>query len=353
MENSKILLFLAFCFFLIAQQILSVKSEKHPHRLVPALYIFGSSSVDAGNNNHLNTVANANMWPYAIDFNNVRGRYSNGKNLADFAAINLGLPSAPPYLNLSDSQRSQIATGINYGSGACGILNTSRVGDCLWLGQQIKYFTSTVKNDLPKQMDETKLRNHLAKSMYLLFIGLNDYNPLANGNITDRYSGPDYADYLLDEISKHIQTLYDLGARKFVVQGVSLCKPKQYDQEKTVKGKVLNCTSRYYRDKLPAKLSSLEAKLKGSIFTIYDNYMLRYNMQQNHQKYGITEIEDPCYVSSTNELCSDRTKYHFFDKWGHQTEVSCKVAMNGCFNGTICTPYTLFQLANMHINHKQ
>lgn len=38
----------------------------------------------------------------------------------------LGLPMPPPYLNLSDSERGQITTGINYASGSCGILNTTR-----------------------------------------------------------------------------------------------------------------------------------------------------------------------------------------------------------------------------------
>lgn len=53
-------------------------------RLVPALYVFGDSSVDAGNNNNLNTPAKANAFPYGIDFNNhSTGRFTNGKTLAD------------------------------------------------------------------------------------------------------------------------------------------------------------------------------------------------------------------------------------------------------------------------------
>ncbi|KAK4259873.1 hypothetical protein QN277_006161 [Acacia crassicarpa] len=129
MENPKtIMMILAFCFFNIAHQILRVNAAGNSDQsLAPAIYVFGDSTVDAGNNNHLNTVANANRWPYAIDFNNIRGRHTNGKNLADFAAMHLGLPLPPAYLNLTDSERSTIATGINYGSGACGILNTSRV----------------------------------------------------------------------------------------------------------------------------------------------------------------------------------------------------------------------------------
>lgn len=51
---------------------------------MPALYVFGDSSVDAGNNNNLNTPAKANIFPYGIDFNNCSsGRFSNGKTFAD------------------------------------------------------------------------------------------------------------------------------------------------------------------------------------------------------------------------------------------------------------------------------
>lgn len=56
----------------------------HTNTLVPALYVFGDSSVDAGNNNNLNTAAKANVFPYGIDFNNCSsGRFSNGKTFAD------------------------------------------------------------------------------------------------------------------------------------------------------------------------------------------------------------------------------------------------------------------------------
>ncbi|CAK8564952.1 unnamed protein product [Lathyrus sativus] len=86
--------------------------------LVPALYVFGDSTVDAGNNNNLNTVAKANTFPYGVDFNNCStGRFSNGKTFADLIAIKLGLPMPPSYIGVSATDRYQIASGINYASG--------------------------------------------------------------------------------------------------------------------------------------------------------------------------------------------------------------------------------------------
>lgn len=54
--------------------------------LVPALFIFGDSVVDAGNNNNLYTIVKSNFPPYGRDFNNQMptGRFCNGKLAADF-----------------------------------------------------------------------------------------------------------------------------------------------------------------------------------------------------------------------------------------------------------------------------
>lgn len=54
--------------------------------LVPAMFIFGDSVVDVGNNNHLLTVVKANFPPYGRDFitHSPTGRFCNGKLAADF-----------------------------------------------------------------------------------------------------------------------------------------------------------------------------------------------------------------------------------------------------------------------------
>jgi len=70
---------------MITQQLAFLVDASHyRNRIVPALYVFGDSTVDAGNNNNLNTLAKANLFPYGIDFNNCStGRFSNGKTFAD------------------------------------------------------------------------------------------------------------------------------------------------------------------------------------------------------------------------------------------------------------------------------
>jgi hypothetical protein len=54
--------------------------------LFPAIFIFGDSLLDAGNNNYLQTaLAKANTLPNGIDFptHSATGRFSNGKTVTD------------------------------------------------------------------------------------------------------------------------------------------------------------------------------------------------------------------------------------------------------------------------------
>ncbi|PQQ20393.1 hypothetical protein Pyn_32674 [Prunus yedoensis var. nudiflora] len=51
---------------------------------VPAVFTFGDSLVDVGNNNYLQTLAKANFYPHGLDFgNNPTRRFSNGRTVVD------------------------------------------------------------------------------------------------------------------------------------------------------------------------------------------------------------------------------------------------------------------------------
>lgn len=54
---------------------------------VPALYVFGDSTVDCGTNNYINTTQDfrGNFPPYGQDFfHRPTGRFSNGRVIVDF-----------------------------------------------------------------------------------------------------------------------------------------------------------------------------------------------------------------------------------------------------------------------------
>ena len=52
-----------------------------------ALFVFGDSAFDVGNNNYINTTTNyqVNFWPYGESFFKYpTGRFSNGRIISDF-----------------------------------------------------------------------------------------------------------------------------------------------------------------------------------------------------------------------------------------------------------------------------
>lgn len=74
-------------YFLVPSIILAnVLLVANGQSLVPAMFIFGDSVVDAGNNNHLYTIIKADFPPYGRDFENHKptGRFCNGKLASDF-----------------------------------------------------------------------------------------------------------------------------------------------------------------------------------------------------------------------------------------------------------------------------
>lgn len=74
-------LFFSFVFLFVS----SFPSASHG-QMVPAMYVFGDSLVDVGNNNHLLTLLKADYPHNGVDYpgRKATGRFSNGKNAADF-----------------------------------------------------------------------------------------------------------------------------------------------------------------------------------------------------------------------------------------------------------------------------
>lgn len=74
-QKTHLFLFIFLHFFLLIQS----------KPLVPALYVFGDSVFDNGNNNLLPTVVKANYPPYGHNFvQHFTGRFTNGRTLPDF-----------------------------------------------------------------------------------------------------------------------------------------------------------------------------------------------------------------------------------------------------------------------------
>ncbi|KAI3497067.1 hypothetical protein L1887_39448 [Cichorium endivia] len=207
---------------LLHGQMRLVSSEPH----VPCYFIFGDSLVDSGNNNILNTTAKVNYLPYGIDFpGGPTGRFTNGRTAADIIGQFLGFVNfIPPYINATDQE---IITGVNYGSGGAGIREESgrQLGDRISFPRQLLNHVTTISRISALQGNKTFTAEYLKKCIYLSNIGSNDY---ANNYFiptlyptSSIYTVDKYAVVLAKQYREQLKKLYDLGARKIAVFGLS------------------------------------------------------------------------------------------------------------------------------------
>ncbi|XP_062165345.1 GDSL esterase/lipase At1g29670-like [Alnus glutinosa] len=192
--------------------------------LVPCLFVFGDSSFDNGNNNNLLTEAKSNYPPYGIDFPlGPTGRFSNGRNSMDFIAQFLGFDHyIPPFAN---AKGPEILQGVNYASGAAGIRDETgqHQGDRISMNRQLKNHQTTVSEINQRLGNDISTTVYLNKCLYFVSIGQNDYLNnyfLPEFYPTSRlYTQLQYPLLLIQQLSQQLMSLYNYGAKKFVVVG--------------------------------------------------------------------------------------------------------------------------------------
>jgi hypothetical protein len=99
---------------------------------VPAVIVFGDSTVDTGNNNYISTVIKSDFAPYGRDLRvgsgdggQPTGRFSNGRLAVDFISEAFGLPPlVPAYLD-PNADMSSLATGVCFASAGAGYDNAT------------------------------------------------------------------------------------------------------------------------------------------------------------------------------------------------------------------------------------
>ncbi|KAI6700427.1 hypothetical protein NL676_014751 [Syzygium grande] len=339
-------------------QVVVCSSSSGP--LAPALYAFGDSLFDSGNNNLLPTLVKANFLPYGNNFpSGVTGRFTNGRTVVDF----LGLPYPPPYLSF---RKSGVITGLNFASGGCGILPETGnfLGKCLSLEDQVRLFESAALNDLQRLFKSSdEFSGYLAKSIFAFSIGNNDYlsnylNPLYNTSRT--YKPQPFAELLIASLSQRLERLYNIGARKFAAfeLGPIGCVPSF--AKKSNHGGVcnggLNLLVSYFNQMLQPMLQNMTSSLAGSMFVLGRVNGIGYDAIINPSRYGLTDSRNPCCPSWGNGTltciplqtpCPDHNKHFFWDGY-HFTEAMGSIFASRCFNdANVCSPVSIQHLVKI------
>lgn len=321
-------------------------------QMVPAMFIFGDSGVDVGNNNYLPlSIAKADYPFNGIDFPTSKptGRFSNGKNAADFLAEKVGLPSSPPYLSLLNKKdKKPFLTGVNFASGASGIFNGTgeNLGMVIPLTKQVDYYTS-VYEDLVQKLGSNEANKHLSKSLFVTVTGSNDLLRYFGSSDLRKESTPQqYVDMMIFTLKAQMKRLHSHGARKFSFPGLATvgCAPLERIMNKAQKcNEEVNSLCVKFNKGLKSMLQQLKSEFMDINYSYFDTYSVLQDIIQKPAAYGFTEVkaaccglgklnaEIPCIPIST--YCSNRSNHVFWDIV-HPTEATAHILVNKIFDGS-------------------
>ncbi|MCL7043118.1 hypothetical protein MKW94_022801 [Papaver nudicaule] len=334
--------------------------------MIPAMFVFGDSLVDHGNNNYLSSIAKANYLPYGIDFNGwPTGRFSNGRTIIDILADKLGIPYVPSFADPT-TRGSRLLNGVNYASAAAGILDETgqHYGQRFSLSTQVLNFESTL-DQLRSQMGSGRnLTQYLAKSIAVMVFGSNDY--ISNFLMPSiypssiNYSPEDFANLLLNHYTRQILALYSVGLRKFLLAGIGPlgCIPNQRASGQAPKGQCFQHANQIlgtFNVGLRTLVGQLNANHPGSIFVYANTYGAMGDILNNPAMYGFNTIDHGCCGVEGSERitcllgsmpCPNRNQYVFWDAF-HPTQAVNAILAERLWMGPPgdCYPINMQQMA--------
>lgn len=348
--------------FLISGTSLNlVCSSSHAKNHV-ALFAFGDSLFDPGNNNYINTIARANFYPYGETFFKYpTGRFSDGRLITDFIAKFANLPLIPPYLQPGNDH--QFTYGVNFASAGAGALTETAQGFVIDLKTQLNYFKK-VEKLMRQKLGNAEAKAFFSKAVYLTNIGVNDYVSFitSNSSVFQSFSKEKYVAMVIGNLTDTIKEIYRKGGRKFgflnlgelgCVPGLRLLMPGNTGacyEEITELAKLHNAG-------LSKALEELEIKLVKFKYAKHDINTSFSERTNNPEKYGFKEADIACCGSgpyrgidscggkrgvSEYELCSDPTEYLYFDS-SHPSDKTNKQISELMWNGApnVTGPYNL------------
>ncbi|XVE59489.1 hypothetical protein DITRI_Ditri05aG0049900 [Diplodiscus trichospermus] len=311
---------------------------------VPALFIFGDSVVDAGNNNELYTIIKADFPPYGRDFINHKptGRFCNGKLASDFTAENIGFTDYPPAYLSKKAQGNNLLIGANFASASSGYYETTaKLYHTLSLSKQLENYKE-YQEKLVAIAGKSNASSIISGGIYLISSGSSDFlqNYYINPLLYKAYTPDQFSDILIDSYAKFIQDLYGLGARKIGVTTLPPlgCLPAAI----TIFGSnsyecvaKLNSNAVSFNSKLNATSQRLQKQLSGLNLVVLDIYQPLYDLVTKPADKGFAEARKACCGTGLVETsilcnhksigtCTNASEYVFWDGF-HPSEAANKI----------------------------
>ncbi|XP_023736729.1 GDSL esterase/lipase At5g45960 [Lactuca sativa] len=334
---------------LLVINILSLQYSYAQKSKISAVFVFGDSTVDPGNNNYISTYSRGNFPPYGKDFINHEptGRFSNGRLVTDFIAEFLGVKkNLPPYLDPRLTIQD-LMTGVSFASAGAGFDPiTSQLGRALTQPQQLDLFRE-YKRKLQAAIGKERTDDLVRNAGYIVSSGTNDFTFNYYGPVLVRRSTyPNIADYQKFQwnlIEQFMQDLLDEGAMKIGVVGIPPigCLPAiiTINSKKPISNREcignLNSLARDINQMLKTNLKGLQRP--GTKIVYADIYNPLIDMVNHKTKYGFEEAHKGCCgtglieadfgCNPTSPLCDDVLKYVFWDAF-HPSEKGYQIIFN-------------------------
>uniref|UniRef100_J3N196 GDSL esterase/lipase n=1 Tax=Oryza brachyantha TaxID=4533 RepID=J3N196_ORYBR len=339
-------------------------NSKSQLRLCSVLYrrsVWKEEMEDGGSRSRKTGVEDDGVGTDAVDDHKPVLVYRRRMELRQKAAVGFN-ESPPAYLSLAANSNALVSAavsgGINYASGAAGILDSTSAGRTIPLRKQVQYLEST-KVQIETKLGSRATANLISTSFYLLEIGQNDLSVFSQSQSRD---GDDVAAFYATVISNYsavITDLYKMGARKFAVINVSPigCLPVARLLNNTG-GCIgsLNKLSLGLDHSIKTMLENLSCKLRSLAYSLGDIYSHTLATLQDPKAFGYVDIgsaccgngrlnaESVCLPNST--LCTNRDGFFYWDRV-HPSERAARLATAAFYDGPsrFTTPINFKQLA--------
>ncbi|KAF3629728.1 GDSL esterase/lipase [Capsicum annuum] len=324
---------------------------------VPAIIVFGDSTVDSGNNNQILTIVKSNFEPYGRDFYDKKptGRFSNGRIPTDLMSEAFGLrPFVPAYLdpmyNISD-----FALGVCFASAGSGWdTTTNQLANVMPLWKQVENFKEYQKK-LETYVGANKSNYIIQEALYVVSTGTNDflnnyYSPTSTRAL--HYTIEQFQGFLIGLIENFIKQIYQLGARKISFTGLPPigCVPMERAVD-LIQGRGDTCIEKYndvalhFNDMLSGLVHKLNGELPGLRMVFANPYDALLQMIKDPSSFGFevtgiaccgTGLFEASYLCNKLQplTCPDADKFVFWDSF-HPTQKTNQILVNSMMKNVL------------------
>ncbi|KAL5726647.1 GDSL lipolytic enzyme [Ranunculus cassubicifolius] len=330
---------------------------------VPALFTFGDSIFDAGNNHFdRNCHVQADFPPYGQNFfRRPTGRFTNGRTVVDFLCQYLGMELQKPYLEAemeirNGTRKDYPANGMNFASAGSGVINeTNKDLGVMSIQDQLRQFENLIKSN---KID----KNLVQQSIFLFESGSND---VFNYFLVPPPLDPEaFVKAMLVEVRTFVDAIYRLGARRMAIfsLGPVGCVPARVNLAGAPVSKCygkMNKMVKSYNFGLESLVKDIPIKYNGTIGVYGGMYDVVQLFRANPHRYGFADISNACCGNGTLgglvqcgtegfELCENPNEFLFWDFF-HPSEHSYKLISKALWSGkrSRIRPYNFQVLANM------